>query len=439
MTSSSAESSLIRALGSWGLAASIFNVTVGGGIFRLPANVASSLGPLAPVAYLVCAGAMALIVLCIAEAGSRVSLTGGPYAYVGVAFGPFVGFISGVLLWVLATFAFAAVSTVFVASAGQLVPTLRSPIAGAVLLALVLALFCTINIRGVKQGARLNAAATIAKLAPLLLFAIVGLAFVRVENLAPNAPLTAADLSRTAIILIFAFAGIESALVPSGEVREPARTVPRGIAIAMVGITVLYILLQVVAQGVLGAELATSQQAPLAEAAARFAGPWARTAMLVGTAISTFGYVSGMTLAVPRALFALARDGFLPGPLARVHPRFHTPYIAIAVQGVVTFILAATSTFERLVILANITVLTMYALCCLAAWQLRRKNVQMGGTPFRVPGAAFVPIAALLVIAWLFTGVTRSEWIALGTVIGVIALLYLVTRGGRAAVISSVP
>ncbi|HKP76772.1 MAG TPA: amino acid permease, partial [Longimicrobiaceae bacterium] len=116
MTDTSApapETGLVRATGTWALAASIVNITVGGGIFRLPAAVGASLGTAAPLAYLVCALAMGLIVLCIAQAGSRVALTGGPYAYVEVAFGPFVGFLSGVLLWVVGTLALAAVATIF--------------------------------------------------------------------------------------------------------------------------------------------------------------------------------------------------------------------------------------------------------------------------------------------------------------------------------------
>ena len=92
---------LLRAIGTFGLAAAIVNITVGGGIFRLPSSVAGSLGAAAPIAYLVCAVAMGLIVLCIADAGSRVSLTGGPYAYVGAALGPYAAFLSGVLLWML--------------------------------------------------------------------------------------------------------------------------------------------------------------------------------------------------------------------------------------------------------------------------------------------------------------------------------------------------
>src|SRR5687767_11442216 len=101
---SETQEKLVRAIGTFGLAAGIINITIGGGIFRLPANVAASMGPSAPIAYIVCALAMALIVLCIADAGSRVSLTGGPYAYVGTAFGSYAGFISGLLLWMLSTF-----------------------------------------------------------------------------------------------------------------------------------------------------------------------------------------------------------------------------------------------------------------------------------------------------------------------------------------------
>ena len=121
-----AENQLVRALGTWSLAAAIVNVTIGGGIFRAPGSpeLSGRLGAAAPVAYVVCALAMGLIVLCIAAAASRVSLTGGPYAYVEVAFGPFVGYLVGVFLWVTATTAFAAVTTIFADTAGRVVPAL---------------------------------------------------------------------------------------------------------------------------------------------------------------------------------------------------------------------------------------------------------------------------------------------------------------------------
>ena len=163
--------SLTRAIGTFGLAAGIINITIGGGIFRLPALVAASLGPAAPIAYVVCAVAMGLIVICIANAGKRVTLTGGPYAYVGAAFGPYVGFLSGVLLWMLGTFATAAVSTVFASSIVQLVPSLSGRLATAAILVVAFLFWSLINLRGVTLGVQLNTIATVAKLFPLILIA----------------------------------------------------------------------------------------------------------------------------------------------------------------------------------------------------------------------------------------------------------------------------
>ncbi|NUP70461.1 MAG: amino acid permease, partial [Gemmatimonadaceae bacterium] len=164
---SGADARLVRAIGTWGLAASIVNVTVGGGIFRLPAGVAASLGAAAPVAYVICTAVMALIVICFADAGSRVSLTGGPYAYVETAFGPFVGFLCGALLWVGMTFALSAVATFFADSVGALVPSL-GPNGKRGALVVTLVAFAAANVRGVRGVTRANTVFTVAKLLPLL-------------------------------------------------------------------------------------------------------------------------------------------------------------------------------------------------------------------------------------------------------------------------------
>jgi amino acid transporter len=427
-----AESSLLRAIGVLGLAAGIVNVTVGGGIFRLPADVARSLGAAAPLAYIVCAIAMGLIVLCFAEAGSRVDLTGGPYAYVETAFGPFLGFLAGVLLWILGTLAVAAVSVVFASNAGQLVPLLRTPLGSALFLVAVFTVLSAVNIAGVRQGTALNVVATAAKLVPLLLLLAVGPFFIDRANLAWTQTPSAEIVSRTSILLIFAFSGVESALAPSGEVKDSARTVPRAVFIAMLGITLLYIALQVVAQGVLGYELGATPT-PLAETAGRIFGPAGRTLLLVGATVSMFGYVSGMTLAVPRALFAFGRDGFLPRQVAAVHPRFHTPHVAIALQSAIACTFAVTSSFERLAILANLATLVLYAGCCLAAWRLRRLDIRTGGVPFQSRVTTGAPAAACLVIAWMLTGVRADEWAALALALLVASVLFLLTARSRAA------
>jgi amino acid transporter len=424
----SPESSLSRSIGTVALAASIVNITIGAGIFRLPADMAATLGATAPLAYLLCAVAMGLIVICIAEAGSRVSLTGGPYAYVEVAFGPFVGFLAGFLLWMLMTFVMAAVATVLVANLGALLPVLASRQASAAVLVTIYAAFAAVNILGVERGARLNTTLTIAKILPLLLLITAGSFAIVPENLAIEEPPDLPTLARSSILLIFAFAGIEAALVPSGEVKDAARTVPRAIFLAMAGITVLYAGLQFVAQGVLGAELATSTAAPLAEAANEALGGWARSLLLVGAVVSMLGHAGAMILATPRTLFAFARDGFLPSALARLHPVHRSPVAAILLQCAIVLTLAITSTFERLAILANISTLVLYGTCCLATWQLRRRDVRAGGTPFRIPAPAVVIVLACLMIGWMLTSVTAAEWIAFAIGLAVAAAIFAFRR-----------
>jgi amino acid transporter len=409
--------SLVRAMGTFGLAAAIINITIGGGIFRLPANVAGSLGPAAPIAYLVCAAAMALIVRCIAVAGSRVSLTGGPYAYVGTAFGAYAGFISGVLLWMLGTFAGAAVATVFASSLGLLLSDLAGRGMEIAILVAAFTFWSIVNLRGVALGARLNTIATIAKLAPLLLIGVGGLLYVDPANLAWSSTPAAGDVARTSLLLIFAFAGLEVALVPSGEVRDTARTVPRAIALAMIGITALYIALQVSAQGILGAGLAQANVSPLADAAGASFGGWARTLLLAGASLSMFGYLGGMTLSVPRMLYAFARDGFLPPAFADVDPTHHVPRLAIVTQSALVVVLAISGTFERLAILANVSALALYFGCALAAWRLSRHRV--------------VPWLACAVIVWLLTGLTAGEWLGFGVCVVLATIAYVATGSRR--------
>jgi basic amino acid/polyamine antiporter, APA family len=433
------EQGLVRALGVRGLAASIFNATVGGGIFVLPAVVAGLLGPAAPLAYLACAVAMGLIVLCFAEAGSRVTLTGGPYAYVEQVFGPYAGFMTGVLLWVLGVFAMASVATAFAGALASLLPALGHPVAREAVLLVARGTLAAVNIRGVQVGARLIEGVSVAKLAPLLLLVGVGLFALEPAALRIPALPSGGELARTCIVLLFAFTGVECALVPSGEVKEPARTVPRALALAMVGITVLYLLVQLVAQGVLGAGLADAKQAPLADVAARLAGPGGRLLLLAGASISMFGYLSGMTLAVPRALYAFARDGLLPPAVGAIHPRFRTPHVAIALQATLVFLLAVSGTFERLAIIANVAVLLLYLACCVAALELRRRGVQSSGLPLRVPGGPLVVVAACAIILWMLSSATWQEFAVVGGILTVASVQFVATRGRRRAVTPAQP
>src|SRR5712691_6281341 len=426
----SSEALLVRAIGARQLTASIINVTIGAGIFVLPAAAAAGLGPAAPLAYIVCAALMALIVSCFAAAGSRVSLTGGVYAYVEVAFGPFVGFLAGVLYFLMATFAVASVSSAFAASVAALWSAAGTTTFRVVVIVSLFAGLAAVNVRGVKIGVRLVELVTLAKLLPLLELVLAGIWFVNPDHLRWPAMPSVSAVGRTAIVLIFAFVGLEVALVPSGELRDPARTVPRALFAALAITTTLYLLIQTVSQGLLGPSMATFSTAPLAEAAGRVLGRGGRLLVLAGATVSMFGYVSGDMLGSPRALFAFARDGVLPPALARVHPRFHTPYLAIIVYAALVATVATSSSFTQLAILANVAALTLYLMCVAASYELQRRDIRADGTPFAVPAGPAIPLLAAAVIVWLLSNATAREFGLEALVLAVAALFYLIRKGG---------
>jgi amino acid transporter len=422
---------LSRELGTRQLAAGIFNYVVGSGIFALPAIAMGMLGPAAPLAYLACAVLMGLVVLCFAEAGSRVAVSGGPYAYVEVALGPFPGLIAGALNYLTQIAATSAVSAFFAASVARLFHADESTPFRVVLVVATLAVLAAVNIRGVRTGARVLEAVTVVKLLPLVGFIAAGIFFINPENLAWGSVPGVKPVLGAAGILIFAFAGIEGALVPSGEVKDPHRTVPRAAFLALGLITLLYIAIHLVAQGILGAALAEDTVTPLATAAARFAGSVGFTILVVAASISMLGHMSGAILATPRMLLAFGRDGFIPRWFASVHPVFRTPHVAILVHVVVLAAVALSGTFVQLAILANVAVLTLYLLCAIAAGVLWRRDVRQSGEPFKAPGGPLVPILASLAIVWLLSAtVTRRELTALALVVGLAVVAYGIRRLG---------
>jgi basic amino acid/polyamine antiporter, APA family len=425
------EAGLVRAIGVRRLTAILINATVGAGIFVLPGTAAAGLGRAAPFAYLVCAVAMALIVACIAAAGSRVAVTGGLYAYTEAALGPFVGFLAGALYWAAASFGVASVAAALVSSLAVLWPPADQGATRVAIIGVAIAVLAWVNVRGVAPGSRVVEIVTVAKLLPLVVLVAAGLWLFPVDPRSwlpvPSAP----AVGQTAILLLFAFVGIEVALVPSGEIREPARTVPRAAFTALAFTTLLYLAIQAVAQAVLGESMRDYAAAPLAEAASHLLGTGGRLLVLGGAAVSMFGYLSGDMLCTPRAIFAFGRDGLLPKVFASVHPRLRTPWIAIITHSVIVAALSTTGRFAELVVMANVATLILYFLCVVAAYQLQRRDVRAGGLPFMLPGGPLVPIAASAVIVWLLWQATAREFLVTAGVVAVAAVYYGVRRNWR--------
>lgn len=428
------DSLLVRAIGPWSLGANAVNLTIGVGIFALPALVATRLGQNAWLAYVVCSAALALVVLCLAEAGTRIGRSGGVYAYIETAFGPLAGFVASVVYW--GGFCIpgdAAVANILIGAFGQIWTPAAAPILRMLLLLFLFAAIAALNILGVRNGARTVVVLTVAKLLPLVGLIALGL-------FAPRAPATpvpwptVSTLAQASLLLFFAFPGPEGALTPSGEIERPARTIPRAIFGAVVVIFAIYLGVQYVSQWVLGTSLAAQGDAPLAAVAGALWGPNGKILLLGAATLSGVALITGDVLANSRLLFASAEDRLLPRLLTRVHPRFRTPYVAIIAYAAMGFLLSITGGFAALATLASAAILLVYLAAPLALLKLRRDRVSQCGTPFIVPGGPIVPLLATAVVFALLSQTPFDQLAGIAALISVAVLLYL----GRALLRRSV-
>lgn len=424
METSARDAGLVRSIGVWGLAASIINLVVGASIFVLPAALAANIGPYAPLAILASAIAVGSVAICFAEGGSRIPSSGGAYGYIETAFGPLTGYATGTLLWFSDVLACGGIAAALADVIVTLLPEHLRPLAHALLVSSVIVGITLVNWGGVQRGMRLVNATMALKLAPLGVFVLVGLFAVHGDNFRPSAGASGTALGRALILAVFAFTGMETSLCASGEVARPERAIPRAIGVAMVSVTLLYVAIQMVAQGMLGASLPAST-APLADAMARIS-PTLQLLMLIGAALSMFGYLSGDILSSPRILFAFARDGLLPAALGRLHPRSHAPHVAISCYAVLALGFALTGTFVELAILSALGSAAYYIAGCAAAWKLARRQVATAGTPlhFRWLGSSAVTgIASMFAVIAL---ASREEITGLLGLIGASIVVYLI-------------
>lgn len=420
---------LRRVIGVGGLTFLALNQIIGAGVAGLPGLVANLLGPAALLAYVVVAVLMGLVGLCFAEVGSRVSGHGGLYAYARVSFGPVVGGIAGTLICAANNVVpSAAVANLMVDTASTATPVLAGPAPRAIMICGVYAAFAVINIRGSRHGTGLSSLVACVKLVPLLALVAVGLFSVHIGKLGWSGAPPTHKLGEATVLVFFAFMGLEGALNASGEVRNPARTVPLAIVLALTSVAVLYIGLQEVSQGVLGARLAGARS-PLVDLATALLGPWFGRAVVIAVLLSVLGYLAADMVASPRSLYAMAEQRQLPNALAAVHPKFGTPAVAIVSYAVACAAIACTGSFKPLVIVASSGTLVLYLICCLGLLRLRARKIAMDGEPFRAPGGWFVPVAASAIIIWMLSTLTWQELAAVIVLVVVSGAVYAVRQG----------
>jgi basic amino acid/polyamine antiporter, APA family len=422
---------LRREIGVLGLAANTLNRTIGAGIFVLPALVANILGETSIIAYLICGFLMMLIMLCFSEIGSQITETGGAYAYIDTAFGPYAGFLANTMFWFVGVLADAAVANAMADTVSLYFPMLQETSIRAIFFFVIFGSFAFINILGVKYGDNMVKINTLLKLIPLTILIVAGFWGTSMENLQWQSSPTLSKLGEASLLLFFAFAGGEASLNVSGELRNPQKVVPLGILSGMGAVVLLYILIQTVSQGVLGNNLVAEKQAPLAAVASIVIGKFGSSLMILGAAFSMFAALSGSVLSYPRIIFAGAKKGWMPSFLGKVHPKFTTPFWAIILYALFDFIFAISGGFKTLAVVASASMLSIYLGVVLATIKLRLNNKGNNTPLFKLPFGITIPVLAMISILWFLSHLAVSEMQSLGILLSVLSLIYLIIHGRK--------
>lgn len=425
----SGQENLKREIGVRALTLALLNILIGSGIFVIPAIIAETLGTAAIVAYLICGVLVFLIALCFAEVASKTTISGGIYTYIERAFGPYTGFLANNLYWFgSAVIADAAIANALADTLKYFFPLLGNEMFRALFFLLLFGGLALLNIRSVKSSVRFIEFATVAKLTPLVLLLVAGTASISIENLRWTSYPTLDNTVTASLLLFFAFMGVETPLINGGEIKNAKRTVPLAIFWGIGGMLLLVMSIQLITQGVLGATIVLHKDAPLAAVGGVVAGKAGFTLVILGTALSMLGILSGEILSIPRILFAGARDGLMPKPLASVHPRFFTPHIAVAFYASLGFLFAIAGGFKQLAIISSACTLLVYLGTVLATLKLRKTALLTSEKTFSVPGGATIPLLATGGILWLLSGLTKPEFMGIFIFIVLLSVIYILIK-----------
>ena len=426
---------LLRAIGRWSLVALVVNSIVGSGVFGLPSTVAALIGNYSPYAVLAAGAGMSVIIACFAEVASRFQQAGGPYLYARVAFGRLMGIQTAWMLWLGQVAAPAANANLFVIYLGEFFPHAKDPLPRAAILTVLIGLLTFINIRGVRAGAQVSNLFTAAKLVPLFAVVVLGLLVLQHQHWAIASPPVAAPATgqwlKAMLLLVFAYGGFETALAPMSEAKNPRRDAPFALFTALALCTVIYALIQWVVVGVL--PNAAHSPRPLADVARIAVGPIGAALVAIGALISFYGYLSAKILAMPRVPFALAEQGDFPQDFAKVHPRFHTPYVSILVFAAMVWGLALVGDFKWNVTLSAVARLLYYGVGCAALPVLRRKQPEGADAMFHLPAGNFFAVLGVVLCVILVTRVDFGQSLILVATVVLALLNWAVVARGKAA------
>lgn len=419
MTSSKNESNsrpeLKKELGLWSLVSLGAGGIIGSGIFGLIAAYGADAGPALTLAIVFVGIIMTILALIYAELGSRFPLTGGPYAIPRLALGNSAGYLVGWGYFLYAFIGTAAIIDVFVTYLGFYVPGLAVGLTltptGIAIALVALAIFTVINVVGVKWGGLFGIVTTVTKLIPLILFALVGVFYLNFSNFTPFMPFGWSGVAVAMALAVFMFTGFEAVVIPSGEVKNSSKTIPRAMIITMAIVVLVYIFIGVSFVGMinwsgLGLKAGDwsystgigSLSSPLSDVAKGAGYGLLAIIITIGAVISAAGAGSDWVLFQGRIPYAMADDGLFPSVMGRVSKKYGTPAFSIIFAAVLTGIIQVLFPFfPNVVLLSSITTLIPYAAASVSL-AILRKNPQLGiADHFRLPaGMAFAFLAFVL-------------------------------------------
>ena len=414
---------LARRLGLFGTTTAVMGGIIGAGIFMNPYLVAQRVHTSFLILGVWIAGGLVALVggFIYAELAARLPVVGGQYAYLREALHPSVAFMYGwVLLLVIQTGGMAAVAMTF---ARYLLELTHWPINDAVIAATALAGLTAVNCLGVRAGSGVQSAMTLTAVAAIAV--LVGCSFVPGGSSQISfKPLLDQPLSASLVLafgaamtpVLFAYGGWQTTSFLAAEVRDPERTLPRGLILGVLGVITVYTCVNFAYVRVLGPAGLASTNTPASSVMAALLGRRGARFIAAGIAFSAFGFLAQSMLTAPRVYFAMAEDRVFFRSVAWIDPRTRVPIVAIALQGVWAIAIALTGTFAQVVNYVVAMDSLFFGLTALCLFVLRRRGGK--GVPFRVPGHPWTTLlfiaAEWLVVVSTFTHDPKRAFIGVG-------------------------
>jgi APA family basic amino acid/polyamine antiporter len=366
------------------------------------------------------AGIIAIVIaLAFAQCAALAPKVGGSYAYAKEAWGPFPGFVVGWSLWLAEWVSLAVFPVAFVRYLTFFFPDLASSMTYQIIIkGLFVTFLAASNIFGSKAAGRTNDVLTLLKLSPLILFSAIGLLFMfvhpaaTISNFLPFAPLGFSDFGLALVLIFWAYAGFEISTLPADHIEDPGRTIPRAIVIGISIVTIFYLVTNIVLFGVRNWFILATDTAPLASATVDALSIFPSLVFIggtfvgIGALISVAGSDESGMIGTASLGYALAVDGLFPRVFARVHRRFKTPYLGIAIQSITAFAASLIGSLSLLVATSVFLLGVAYVATCASVFSLRRRNRKPS---FHVRGGRVIPVLGIVFSIFLISQCTINQ------------------------------